>query len=515
MNLVQVQERLKDLPTNAVMAYANGSNPEVPAYVALGELKRRESMEKDAAMHQQAQQGPQPTVKDQVEKQVGLMSLQRQQQQQAAQQQAQMAQRQPQPVPPGVPQPQQQPQAEPEMAMAMGGVAALPVHNEMFQYGSGGIIAFAGEDGSQVPEGAKTPQEFADEINSRKDLSPEEKGSMIARYASGYKNLQGAQQPAPAPAAKAPAQPDMSGIKGIAPVGPTGQLAQDLLAQQGQAPTPESIVQAEEKLRPAELKQPYGAEARERIAGLKGLYEKQTADRPYERLLSVLGGMGRGSLGGAGPAYLESIRSERAADLAQAQKENEALTGIEKEARGEAKDIFGKRADLYKSASEQFAGDQRNRLTAAIQAYGVERQAADAALNRLNNLEVQKLHNAAANRPGETERLIAQYAALKAKDPAAAEDMMRNIERIKGSAQRAETAKEKNQIARQKLAADNIQYSSAMGIATNPKADPVKKQEAIEKMKAIEKIYGIEDTSDTGKTEESDMPPPGAVRRVK
>lgn len=487
MNLVQIQERLKDLPTQAVMSYANGSNPQIPPYVALGELKRRESMEKDAAMHMQAQKGPQPTVKDQVEQQVGLMALQRQQQQQMAQNQAQQAQRQPQPVPPGIPQPAAQEQAEPEMAMAMGGVAALPVKNEMFEYGSGGIIAFAGEDGSQVPE--------ADPIQAilaRTDLSPEQKKAAIA-------------------AMKQRAEP---GIKGMAPVGPTGQLAQGLLAEQPTAPTAESIVEAEGKLRPEELKTPYGTEARERISGLKGLYEKQTADRPYERLLSVLGGMARGSLGGAGPAYLQSMQSERAADMAQAQKEHEALTGLEEKGRAEAKDIFGKRSDLYKSATEQFGADQRNRLTAAIQAYGVERQAADAALNRLNNLEVQKLHNAALNKPGETERLIAKYAALKATDPAAAEDMMRSVERVRGTASRAETAKEKNQIARQKLAADNPAYQAAMSTAVNPKADPVKKQEAQDKMKAIEKIYGIEDTPDTGNTD-MDMPPPGAVRRVK
>lgn len=401
MNLVQVQERLKDLPTNAVMAYANGSNPQVPAYVALGELKRRESMEKDAAMHQQAQQGPQTTVKDQVEKQVGLLSLQRQQQQQSAQQQAQQAQRQPQPVPPNIPQPQAQPEAE--QAMAVGGMAGLPIGSDFFNYNSGGIIAFAGEDGSQVP--AADPVQ---EILSRTDLTAEQKREAIARLA----------KPEP-------------GIKGMAPVGPIGQLAQGLLAKEQAAPTPESIIEAESKLRPEEMKQPYGAEAKQRIAGLQSLYQKSTEDRPYERLMSVLSGMGRGGLGGAGPAYLQSVQSERAADIAQAQKEHEALLGLEEKARGEAKDIYGKRSDLYKSATENFSADARNRLTSAIQAYGVERQAADDALNRINKLEVQKLHNAALSKPGETERLIAQYAAMKSKDPAKAEEWMRDLERIK------------------------------------------------------------------------------------
>jgi hypothetical protein len=38
MNLIQTQERLKDVPLQAVMQYVNGMNPEVPPYMALSEL---------------------------------------------------------------------------------------------------------------------------------------------------------------------------------------------------------------------------------------------------------------------------------------------------------------------------------------------------------------------------------------------------------------------------------------------------------------------------------------------
>ena len=65
MNLVQIQENLKDLPTQAIMAYANGKNPDVPPYMALSELNRRKSMEQRAA------QAPTQSVKDQLESQVG------------------------------------------------------------------------------------------------------------------------------------------------------------------------------------------------------------------------------------------------------------------------------------------------------------------------------------------------------------------------------------------------------------------------------------------------------------
>ncbi len=48
MNLIQVQEHLKDMPMRAIMEYANGKNPQVPPYLALGELNRRKQMEQSA-----------------------------------------------------------------------------------------------------------------------------------------------------------------------------------------------------------------------------------------------------------------------------------------------------------------------------------------------------------------------------------------------------------------------------------------------------------------------------------
>ena len=144
MNLVQINERLKEMPLQAVQQYANGMNPEIPPYLALGELQRRETMHKQAANAQGAASGPQPSVKEQIEQKAGLMALQQQQAQQAQQQ---MMQPRPGPVPANVPQPEDQP----ELAMASGGIARLPVRSDMFDFASGGIIAFNGKtDGSEV-----------------------------------------------------------------------------------------------------------------------------------------------------------------------------------------------------------------------------------------------------------------------------------------------------------------------------------------------------------------------------
>jgi hypothetical protein len=136
MNLIQIQDKLKSLPNDPrvmqmLTAYANGQNPQVPPYLALGELNRRKG-EMERAQMEQAGQPPGGTVKDQIEQQAGVMALKQGQQQQAMQRMAQQGMQGAAPVPQGVPQPQ--PQAQ---AMAAGGLASLRPG-----YRSGGIIAF-------------------------------------------------------------------------------------------------------------------------------------------------------------------------------------------------------------------------------------------------------------------------------------------------------------------------------------------------------------------------------------
>jgi hypothetical protein len=176
MNLVQINERLKDLPMQVIQQYANGMNPEVPPYLALGELQRRELSQKQMATAQGAQQGPQPSVKEQVEQKAGLMALQQMQQQQMAQQQAQP--RGPMPAPAGVPQPERQPQTpQPQAMMARGGLAGIPVRRDMFEYAGGGIIAF--QSGGQ-PKKYETRYDRLTRKN-RGELTEEEKQE-LARY---------------------------------------------------------------------------------------------------------------------------------------------------------------------------------------------------------------------------------------------------------------------------------------------------------------------------------------------
>ena len=133
-NLLQIQDDLKTLPNDPrtmqmLASYANGANPLVPPYLALGELNRRKQLMEKKQM-EMAGQPPQGTVKDQVEQQAGLMALQ-QQRMQAMPQQG---------MPPqGMPQ-----QAMPPVGAAGGGLLDLiAAKANVPRMNSGGIIAFS------------------------------------------------------------------------------------------------------------------------------------------------------------------------------------------------------------------------------------------------------------------------------------------------------------------------------------------------------------------------------------
>ena len=215
LNLVQLQERLKDLPMQAVMQYANGMNPQVPPFLALGELNRRKKMQENAAAEQAKEMAGAPSVKEQIEQQAGLMALQGARQRQAAQQQAGIQAAMPMAAPntmtsepaqmagggavndvmgrdyrygglASMAQPGQG--MDPEMmkkllmlvaARQKGGLGGLPMRDDMFKredYAGGGIVAFkeGGQSAADVITGALDEQETADEFEGM-ELSPLQK----------------------------------------------------------------------------------------------------------------------------------------------------------------------------------------------------------------------------------------------------------------------------------------------------------------------------------------------------
>lgn len=365
MNLVQIQERLKDLPTQAIMSYANGMNPEVPPYLALGELNRRKQMEQKTA------QAPTGTVKDNIEQQMGVMQLQAAKQRQMAQQMAQQGAQAPMPVPPGVPEPQMQDMPEES------GVATLPA-GEM-EFGSGGIVAFANPEGKQLveedddlPLWARQPRRER-RLAEQKRLEAERSKNMAAVANEGFTNPGMENDPrlvGRTPAAETvgtipvpPPKPEVRNVPpgGIADVAPPRVMQQNVPAAPPPPAAPQQAAPASPlldmlKTRVAEpaptlpdyeteraaaaAKNPYltmtpGKKIEEGIAGLRQGYDKQQAafdKAEQERARASLwqglieggestrGIRGRGlaALGtGAGKSFLSSMEGARARELAQ------------------------------------------------------------------------------------------------------------------------------------------------------------------------------------------------------
>jgi hypothetical protein len=155
MNIVQIQNRVQELPnTPQTMQYLNaalnGQVKTIPPYIAAAELQRRESEGMADQLAKGAAQGPQPTVKDQLEEKMGIMAL--------------MGQQQP-PQRPQIPQPAP---AEPQPEAA--GIDALPVKDDMFGMAGGGIVAFSGGGASgswETNPMERQPGETADDYRLR------------------------------------------------------------------------------------------------------------------------------------------------------------------------------------------------------------------------------------------------------------------------------------------------------------------------------------------------------------
>ena len=174
LNLVQIQDKLKDMPTQAIMAYANGQNPMVPPYLALGELNRRKQMEQSAMAEQTKTQGELPTIKETTEQQLGLMNLQKQKAMQAQQNMGRSMAAAPSPVPAGI--------GEEPVQMAGGGLTRLP--SNIRQFANGGIVAFQSggnpdQEMQQFDQAAALFEAEREAKKAKEEAAPADTGDLI------------------------------------------------------------------------------------------------------------------------------------------------------------------------------------------------------------------------------------------------------------------------------------------------------------------------------------------------
>jgi hypothetical protein len=132
MNILEAEDVVKGLPDQVLFQYAQNPPPQIPQYLAVSEVQRRQEMRQRFQSQQAAQQ--QPTVKDQI-LQGGIASAGG-------------------PPPGGEQPPMAPPGGAPPMAPPMGG-GQPPV-----MAAAGGMMPYSMGNGGSVPAGQENPQVF-------------------------------------------------------------------------------------------------------------------------------------------------------------------------------------------------------------------------------------------------------------------------------------------------------------------------------------------------------------------
>ena len=388
MNLIQIQDRLKDLPTQIIMGYADGGSPQVPPYLALGELNRRKQMEKQPA------QAPQGTVKDNIEQQVGLLSLQKLRQGQMAQQSAVQGAQAP-TIPEGSPEPTEQP--EEEMAMAAGGLTRLPVQS--MNFGSGGIIAFANGGPSVNPEERVAGIPFDPATATRRaDFEPAPQETTPARRF--LEAQMGNQDRSNIPEEFAPSKQT--------PIGE--EYLKYLAERQGK------FKEDEQKFKEKEA-------SRAKRDFFQSLIESGEASRGQKGIGALFGGFGRSAGKFANEAderqsAFDKLRQERSDTDAKLKYEIENLRRAE--ARGDAKTVYESKVKI----AELTQAKDQMRLTAGQKLAGLESAEGISALDIASREKIAKLDResraAISRMPGAEQQLIEKaIASYREKNPGA------------------------------------------------------------------------------------------------
>jgi len=414
MNLVKAQEYAQSLPLAELKKYADGFNPSmIPPWLATGEMQAKMKRAEMANTLQGAANGPQPSVKEQVEQKAGILALQQAQQQAQAQQlmQPRMGAG---PVPEGTPQPRPQPQREV-------GLNQLPSNIQM---AGGGIVAFAGPTGSKVEGNTEDDEDVpvyarawmkqrAAEAAKRRAALESERAKNMAAVAGTEENLRPTMANDPrmlrapvedtvveTPAPKVPVNNLAALAAMTAPANkPIGKPAATPAPAPAAAPSnydamfleslkakPERKIEdimAEQKAirEGAGLGEPAGKAQLDRIAALQKQYE---ASKPsgLDELIRVFGQAGASKgLSGTGPAYTAMQAQKRAQDLDMAQKINELMSGVETTQRAEAKDLAGKVSESRAKDLEQAAKFGTEKMQSLGQVRGQDVQAAASKYN--------------------------------------------------------------------------------------------------------------------------------------
>lgn len=249
-------------------------------------------------------------------------------------------------------------------------------------------------------------------------------------------------------------------------------------------------------------------------AALKAKLDQSAQERGIMSWL--MGGEGRGA---SARSYEGFRKAEDQRQMLHAQENTIRIAKIEaiKEA-NEARRIGDQESyvNALNKISELERADKQVKATLAANIFqtqgAVRGQDVQALTAQLNKEAQAALHGAPTYKDLEEQRVIQD---LMRNDPtlsyAEARDQARGAG--KGLEQRAEAARAKNAIARQKLLNEDMTYFSARNTYITS-TDPAKKAEAFRRMKEIERLNGIVDEGEAAPSAPTQLPPGVKVTRV-
>ncbi len=287
MNLIEVQDNLNKLPPlpqsiQYLTVAAQGGNPQVPPFMALARISEINKQMQSAQQPQPPAEPLNQSLPKQAMQNMGIGALGQGQPTPQAMPQGmpQGAQPAPQMQAPQQAQPQQQMQAP--KGMAEGGLAGLPVDPRMFEYGSGGVVAF------QV--GGDVDEEVEEDVDEEADV---EAGAPST--ASRYDAVAELRRLQPQIAAQMK--------QGVRPVRSRAEIEAALTKDYGVDEGPvgtkylEGLASLKEAKAAERAKQQADIDTRRKLASSKGLLDYSEASR---------GQTGLGGIGALGRNYISS-----------------------------------------------------------------------------------------------------------------------------------------------------------------------------------------------------------------
>ena len=501
MNLIQISDAIQNLPLDTVMKYANGLNPQVPAYLALGELNRRKMLE--VAAKGAAATAP-PTVKTDIEN--ALLQQRPMANPAANPQMANPVAAQPMANPGAAPQglvnlaaaqpqvnmgaaptammadggvtslmpssnmqrypedgedPSNYPQRSSPLEMNYGGLTAIPMQG-MFNAGSyagGGIVAF--DDNQDQPVSVDMPANNTPSADVERPVTAEE----IFQQLIAAQTASNANPPMPIPGSETAAVTSSDSTPVVVPADKPAAAPAAARAPSGAlVPTidkPETKTTEELIAEKQALNRRFGV-SEDPMAESKAIqaknYERQQAEiskQPWDKLFATLAAAAKADptkgIGAIGAKMNETSLEVGAVQRAYTDKIEEAnlqyRTAVAKEEdarkRGDVKGIEEAKAAQQKAQFEygKYMNDYQNTISSRIQAGAASSQAATAAgkLKLESDLSTQRKELLEAQAKEALARAQAALAGMEPKEQQAVKNSLASDENYKRWSQTVQT----------------------------------------------------------------------------